>query len=54
MTHADELMYLFPIPLMTDFNEEEDRVAKLMTDMWTNFAMELYVSQLGGRQIEPR
>ena len=41
VTHADELMYLFPIPLMTDFNEEEERVSKMMTDMWTNFAMEL-------------
>ncbi|KAF0290971.1 Carboxylesterase 1C [Amphibalanus amphitrite] len=41
VTHADELMYLFPIPLMTDFNDEEKHVSQMMTDMWTNFAMEL-------------
>ena len=43
MTHADELIYLFPFPLMTGLNEEETRVSHTMTDMWTNFAIYQWV-----------
>ncbi|XP_043205627.1 carboxylesterase 1C-like [Amphibalanus amphitrite] len=39
VTHADELIYLFPFPLMTGLNEEETQVSHTMTDMWTNFAI---------------
>ena len=52
MTHADELMYLFPIPLMTDFNEEENHVAKMMTEMWTNFAIEGYGDVMETHQLD--
>ena len=39
VTHGDELIYLFPFPLMTGLNEEETHVSRTMTELWTNFAI---------------
>ncbi|XP_037075338.1 carboxylesterase 1C-like [Pollicipes pollicipes] len=40
VTHANELIYLFPIPLMSTLNAEETQVSDTMVEMWTNFAFE--------------
>jgi len=38
VTHADELIYLFPMPLMSLLPPKDRHVSDMMVEMWTNFA----------------
>lgn len=40
VTHSDDLIYLFPDPPnVAELNEDDKKIAQLMVDLWTSFAI---------------
>ncbi|XP_077292013.1 juvenile hormone esterase-like [Arctopsyche grandis] len=37
--HSDDLLYLFPYPYTSPLNEQDTEIAKLISDLWTSFAI---------------
>lgn len=41
ITHSDDLIYLFPYPPeMAKLNAADTRIAQMMVDLWTSFAID--------------
>ncbi|XP_077292738.1 glutactin-like [Arctopsyche grandis] len=37
--HSNDLLYLFPYPYTRPLNKQDTKIAKLLTDLWTSFAI---------------